>query len=279
MKTKTYMLLLLGIFSLAIAGCNKDDDSDNTSAPVVKSPVEGKILIEEGTIDLANITVKLYADEALFTGYNKLYVLLYRKGTNELVKNARVRFRPVMDMGTMTHSCPVEDPGAATTSGVFEGAAVFIMESAGMGQWTMNVEVDNLENGQSGEAAFDISVISKEEARLFSFVSEQDGSSIFVSLLQPASAEVGMNDMEITIHYRENMHSFPPLETVQVTVEPEMPTMGHGSPDNVNPVHTANGHYSGKVNLTMGGYWRINLEFRDQEGNLLKDNTYFEITL
>ena len=41
-----------------------------------------------------------------------------------------------------------------------------------------------------------------------------------------------------------------------ITVTPDMPSMGHGSTHNVDPVHVANGRYEGRVNFTMPGLWR-----------------------
>jgi hypothetical protein len=62
--------------------------------------------------------------------------------------------------------------------------------------------------------------------------------------------------------------------TVEIT--PEMPSMGHGSPNNVNPVHTGNGHYKGTVNFTMTGDWRIHLKLT-RNGRLISDKAYFDI--
>ena len=35
----------------------------------------------------------------------------------------------------------------------------------------------------------------------------------------------------------------------------------------------------GKINLTMPGYWKINLEFKDENGNVLKAGQSFDINL
>lgn len=54
-----------------------------------------------------------------------------------------------------------------------------------------------------------------------------------------------------------------------------MPSMGHGSPNNVNPVHIEKGHYRGKVNFTMTGEWQIKLKVF-KNGVLLRDDLMFE---
>jgi len=59
-------------------------------------------------------------------------------------------------------------------------------------------------------------------------------------------------------------------------MEPEMPAMGHGSPNNVNPVAIGNGHYKGKVNFTMTGLWQVNLDFM-MGADLADDTQFFEI--
>ena len=47
------------------------------------------------------------------------------------------------------------------------------------------------------------------------------------------------------------MMSWPADSSLSVTITPEMPSMGHGSPNNINPVHVGKGHYKGKVNLIL----------------------------
>jgi hypothetical protein len=65
---------------------------------------------------------------------------------------------------------------------------------------------------------------------------------------------------------------------MSIAITPEMPSMGHGSPNNVDPVYTADGRYEGKVNFTMTGYWKVNMVIRDAEDVIIKDNAFFDIT-
>ena len=74
------------------------------------------------------------------------------------------------------------------------------------------------------------------------------------------------NDLEILVNVKQDMLTFPPDAGLTIEVTPEMPSMGHGSPNNVNPVSSSNGHYKGKVNFTMMGLWRLHLK-------LLRNNT------
>ena len=45
----------------------------------------------------------------------------------------------------------------------------------------------------------------------------------------PIQEEVGLNDIEITIHVKETMMAFPPVEDLIIEMVPTMPSMGHGS--------------------------------------------------
>ena len=73
------------------------------------------------------------------------------------------------------------------------------------------------------------------------------------------------------------MINFPADDDVAITIYPEMPSMGHSSPNNVDPVSTGNGHYKGTVNFTMTGWWRINLTLSKND-ELMSDELYFDVT-
>lgn len=86
-----------------------------------------------------------------------------------------------------------------------------------------------------------------------------------------------MNDFEVMVYQRQSMMNFPPATDLELAIEPEMPAMGHGSPNNVNPVHLENGHYAGRVNFTMSGLWRVHVELRNATGDLVSDEISFDI--
>ncbi|MDZ7847879.1 MAG: FixH family protein [Owenweeksia sp.] len=187
---------------------------------------------------------------------------MFQAGTDSKVEDAEVMFMPIMDMGAMMHTTPVENPDWDADMDAYMGAATFIMPSTA-GDWLFNLIAN-----QPGEVAdtisFPISVEAKTEARLYSFVSADDSStSYFVALKEPMQPKVGLNDFEVMIYRRESMMSFPDATDFQVEIEPTMPSMGHGSPDNINPVHVANGLYAGKVNFTMSGHWKVAVTLRN----------------
>lgn len=262
-------ILFLFALTLFFAACEKDEENIHEETSLQS--------IAKANTEAGYFNVELLAAEVLFQGYNKLYFDIRKNSDNSHVAQASVTLLPLMHMTTMTHAAPVENPGTTPNDdGYFEGAVVFIMPSNPDEGWTLEVAIDA--GGQKDTVDLTIpEVNSLEEAREFSVVSEADGKTYFISLTEPSMPEVGTNDIEFTIHYRENMMSFPAAGDLAVTIEPEMPSMDHGSPNNVNPVHTGNGHYKGKVNFTMTGWWRVNIGL-SKDGQAIGEDLSFDIT-
>lgn len=279
-KVLNWALVLPLTASLILSGCKKDEEEIVVpTPPVIENPIEGKTLVGSGTSDDANVDIKVYADEALFVGYNKLYTVLYEKGTMNQIKSAHVMYHPMMNMNSgMSHACPIENPISTTPEdGLFEGAAIFIMPSGDMGSWKLGVHVHNHMNQQEEMTDLDIDVMTPADARVFSFVSPVDSKKIFITMIEPNDPEVGMNDFVVAAHFKESMTSFPAIEDLRIEFEPTMPTMGHGSPNNENPVHMMNGHYEGVVNFTMSGYWLLDMTIRDNMDAVLDDTHSFDV--
>ncbi len=266
---KTTYLLLLSIFMLGFVACNKDDEEQEKETNLIS--------IASADSQDANYSVALMAEQSLFQGYNKLYFDITRKSDGTSVSAASVSILPLMHMMAMTHAAPFENPEAVVgESGYFEGAVVFVMPSNVDEGWELRVAIN--QGGVKDTAYIAIpEVLSLDEAREFSVLSEGDGKIYFISLLEPSDPEVGFNDIEFTVHYRENMMSFPAADNLSIGIEPEMPSMGHGSPNNVDPVSIGNGHYRGKVNFTMTGWWRVNLTIT-RDGQSMADDLSFNIT-
>jgi len=269
MKRQLIVYGILYVLSMSFFACEKEGDPDNG---------QNMVMIATAMTENSTYSITLYARDTLFEGYNKLFLSVKEAGTMEDVTEATLSLHPLMDMIDMKHAAPVENPQEiANDEGYFEGAVVFIMPSTGMMGWTLGVEVNAAGNEDSGSLIIPV-VTSPEEPRKFNVISPLDDTKYFVSLVDPADPGIGMNDCEITVHYKENMMSFPPAEDLTIEIEPEMPSMDHGSPNNVNPVHTGSGHYSGKINFTMTGWWRIHFVIR-KGGDVITDESYLDITL
>lgn len=267
-------LLVVGVAltSALFSGCNQDDDL--TPDPI---NTDGLTLIASGYTDAGSMLVKVWSTDSLYARYSPLFVEVRDSATDAVIEDAHIALMPLMDMGNMEHAAPYENPSSTTAQeGLFPCAVVFQMPGD-MG-WTLNVHVHEHINGGEGEITFPLVVKNPTPTRTHVVTPLNGGNKLVISYVQPLDPQVGINDFEITLHEKESMMDWPGIENYTVEIEPEMPSMGHGSPNNVNPTHTANGHYKGKVNFTMTGLWHINLKIMD--GATVVDSTaYFEVTL
>ncbi len=234
-------LLAVVVLLLAIS-CESSSTEDKSNS------LDGKTKIASQTIGTTDVSV--YQDASPVIGFNTYYVAI--KSAGEAVKNADVSISPLMDMGSMMHKAPLENPTSTSSAdGIYKVNTSYIMS----GMWELSIRVKNLNNNDEDEIKImqDVAASSMVKKVLGS-----DSMNYYITLIYDEMT-VGMNNIEFLINKRESMMSFPAVEGLSISMEPSMPSMGHGSPNNVQPVHTENGHYSGKVNFTMSGVWLIDL--------------------
>jgi YtkA-like len=272
---KSFLAMLLPALVCIIAilsSCTKEKTIEDTD------PTLGLTKQAEGYAAGAAVKVVLYTKEtSVYAGYNKFYIALYDSVSGSRVEDAHVKLTPMMDMGMMQHSAPYENPvSEEAVNHLYPCSVVFIMSSMG-GSWTVKVNVHNHISGKEGFITLPFTVAEPAKARIKSFTAAHDAGKYFVALIEPSAPKVGINDMEIAIYKKVSMMSFPADSSLSVVLTPEMPTMGHGSPNNVNPVHIGKGHYKGKVNYTMTGLWKLNMDY--MAGTAVADTTtqYFEV--
>lgn len=265
------LLLACTCTTVIFTSCKKDDVTET-------NPTEGLTKQAEGYAAGAAAKVVVYTKEStIYSGYQRFYIALYDSTTGKFIDDAHVKLTPTMDMGTMMHNAPYENPQSEeAVNHLFPCSVAFIMSSMG-GSWTVKVNVHNHNAGKEGTITFPFTVAEPAKARIKSFTAAHDGQKYFVSLIEPSSPKVGINDMEIAIYKKVSMMSWPADSSLSVVLTPEMPTMNHGSPNNVNPVHIGNGHYKGKINFTMTGLWKLNMDY--MAGTAVADTTtqFFEI--
>lgn len=266
MKTKThlkstlFLALILGL--LTFSACQPDEPEVN--------PFENFELISE--TQRGDLTLGVYSEKALFAGYNTIYFEVTKGET--FLENANLNFTPIMDMGAMKHSCPVVQP-ILNPDGIFEAKVLFQMPSM-EGTWVLNLDINDAESNTSESFIVPISVIQPELSRVIVTSSDLDNTRLIIGYVEPKTPSVGANDFTIAIYTMENMMSFVPINNLTVEIEPEMPSMGHGSSGNINPVFTKNGMYEGTVSFNMTGDWRIHLTL-NQDNELVKDGIYFDL--
>lgn len=250
MKTSLSLHLLCALTLLN--ACKKDD------TPVTPPATEPALTLQ-GTAYSAETRVSVYAADSLRQGYNSLYLQFTDSVSGSILQTMNATITPMMYMTSHTHSCPVEQPSSVTAaSNYFPCAAVFMMASNSMEPWTIKVSFNDTIRHKTGNVEIPITVAGTN--LVTSFIGPfPDSIKYFVTMRRIEGAKVGMNDCEFLVHKRQSMMSFPAVTDLNLEMTPDMPSMGHGSPGNVNPTHTCSGHYCGKVNFTMTGEWRITL--------------------
>lgn len=266
---KSYIYIIAILLSTFYA-CSKSNDGE---------PLVNFEKITEIESDDKSLLVELLSDQKLKTGYNTLYFRITDQKGQKEVKNASIKITPMMEMhmenGTMKHSSPTENPiTSSTEKGLFKAAAIFSMASDEHGSWTLEVEIKVSDNSTVQKVIIPITVSSTKENKIRT-VQFADGSRYMITYVQTSAPKIGINEFEVVIHQRKNMFEFPAADDFIIEMEPQMPSMGHGSPNNVNPILTSNGHYKGKVNFTMSGDWRIHLSIIKAEETV---ETEFDLT-
>ncbi len=271
-----FMAATAVVLSAIILSSCKKENNPNKQYPI---PTNLKMMAS-GYAAGAATRVEVYAADSFFTGYNALFIALYDSATNERQVDADIELLPMMTMmGGMEHSSPFENAtNSKPTDGLFECAVVYSMPSSTGNTWKLNVVVKNNKTGLQGTASLDVDVAQPALSRLKSITTLNDGTKLFVSVVKPFVPVVGVNDFEIAIHKKVSMTSFPAADNYTVTVDPQMLSMGHGSPLNENPVIDKNGHYKGKLNFTMSGDWRIFLTLSNN-GTVADSTLYFDVII
>ena len=273
MKQSIYSFINIILFTILFVSCQNDDD--------VKPDTNNYLKMAEALSDGSSFNVELYSKDSLFVGFNKVYIKVTDKNSGQPVDQATLVLHPLMDMVTFSHACPVENPASTpNTEGYYEGVILFSMP--GINSWSVSADVTV--NGKTETVKFElpkvIASIPVQKIVMIDSVMTNGTLKLVkypISIVKPDEWKVGMNTFEVTIHQMQDMMTFPITNDFIVEITPEMPSMGHGSPNNINPVYTSLGHYVGKVNFTMTGPWRVNMLIKKSSWTKAK-KAYFDIT-
>lgn len=273
-------LLIASSLVLSVFSCKKKETvPEEISTDTDNSQTKPLIKIGETYIYGANAKAVIYSDKTLESGYNELYTALFDSTDGSALTSGHFDITPMMDMGSMKHSAPVEnDESGQAADGYFKSAVVFSMPGTAS-QWFLNFTFHNHKNNLEGEGSIGTAVIAASPSRFKTTILSLDSNTtVFMSLITRKKPQVGINDFELVLHKKKNAMEYEPIENYRVEITPEMPSMGHGSPNNVNPVHTGHGHYLGKVNFTMTGLWHIKLKLFKNDV-LISSDQFFELSL
>lgn len=204
------------------------------------------------------VTVVAYSDKPIEVGFNNIWFEVHEDG--EPFDRPHIHFNTMMHMENHSHASPYGEPGHHRDEehNLYHGWAIFTMPSGEMGTWDLELTIHD--HDHSGfEASGTIGVDVEPSDRVRTFMTE-DESRYVLTLIEPADPSVGMNDLKVALHKRESMMNFPPVLNGSMQFEPWMPSMDHGSSNNVSPVHDENGFYNGQVNFNMTGDWELRFD-------------------
>ncbi|MCX6140928.1 MAG: FixH family protein [Candidatus Kapabacteria bacterium] len=253
----TLKLSALAVLAVLVLSCT------TTTEPVKPITID-KTLVS--TVTASNYAVELYADGAITVGYTPLYVRIRHNGLT--LTDVHVLITPNMDMGSIHHTCPVEqdEEVAPDKDGLYHSAAIFTMASD-VG-WKVGITIHDHDIDTTFTVHIPIAVGNSGNT-----VTLKDASSTkYILTLKNAAWTVGMNDIMFNLYRTADGFDYTPVDDAEVSFAPTMPSMGHGSKGNVTPVATVGGWYVGRVNYTMTGDWQIALAVKTLDGQILTNN-------
>ena len=266
------VLKYIGLFALVLlVSCSNDSDD---IIPEENNETENLQLVK--TISNDTHSISLYNESGiLLTGYNKLYFQI-KNNNDEYVKNATTSWLPMMNMHNMSHSCPFSN--ITKTIGketLYEGYIVFQMASNAMEYWELTINYAINGNEFSATEIIDVSEASKKRVNVFM---GSDDVRYIIAMIEPTTPQVAINNMVAGVFKSESMMSYPIVDNYKVLIDPRMPGMGnHGSPNNEDLEQShIDKLYHGKLSLTMTGYWKVNLQLLNTNGEVLKGEAVTE---
>lgn len=268
---KNFIAFIICVTVIFFVGC------DNSDPEPAKSVTDSMLKVSEGYAVGAAVKIEMYVKSPFKVGYNNVYFKLTDSTSGGVIDDSHIHLYPEMDMGTMKHGAPVVEVDHKAVDGLFSGAVVFSMPSGDMGKWNLIIEVHNHKNDKESSTSFEVNV-SNAGSNLFKTITTLDDSTkLYLAIAEPQNPKVGINELTMSLHYQKDAFSFPKANGYTLQFEPTMPSMGHGSPNNVQPIDGLKGLHSGRVNFSMTGDWRMDVKVLKGTDEVAK--TYFELNV
>lgn len=281
---KTIKLLFISLlFSMVFTSCSEDADDPISND---EDPLENYNML--ANISENGYDVEVYSEQSQFTvGYNELFLRIKDEATDSYISDAEISWMPIMHMTEMMHSCPKSSLTATDEASVYSGYTVFQMAGNTDEYWNLGLEYTINGETYSADTRIEVNMPLDEKARVSGFVGSDE--SRYIVAMMPIEPEVAVNDFSAMVFKMESMMLFPIVENYTIIMDPRMPGMGnHTSPNNEDLMYDATSKlYTGKLSLTMTGYWKINLKLMNTNEEVLKgenitdevesSSLYFEI--
>lgn len=266
MKLKLFIsLLFLGI----LFSCTKEE--------IPADPMKDFYLLE--TINLDSYRMELYATNHQWTlGYNQVYFRI-KDAEGKTINNPDISWTPVMHMVSKTHSCPVSSVSSSEFEGIGSGFVIFQMPSNDSEYWdiSFNITINGSSMSVTKEVEVNLPLDNRKRVSVFMDANEQ---KYVLALVEPSEPKIAVNDIRMKLFKMETMMSFSVVPYGTILLDPRMPSMdNHSSPNNVDlSYNPGTNSYEGKLSLTMSGYWKLNLQYLDSNGQLVKGNEVTDTT-
>ena len=296
--------LFLAILAIALTACNSNDDgvlagieipgititddidccSAEEALQVYRFLQTVKIVPELTTEIDGKYNVFGYTRTGSFhNGFNEIFFVATKKSTGNYIKNFELtNLTPLMHMVKMDmyHSTPVGPAAASFNDGylaVKRSWVSFLMNTSEAGSWTLSYDAQVL-GSKGGIEKKDIVVNALPEGQVWLKSFKIGSDTYYLSLVNPIDFKTGTNEIQAYVSKKSekatNSYRIA-TETFTVEIDPRMPDMGnHTSPDNTPLTKQSDGSYTGTINLTMTGLWRIHLTVRNAEGTVVAGGDY-----
>ncbi|MDP4210505.1 MAG: FixH family protein [Bacteroidota bacterium] len=263
-----YFTLFIIVTATLITSCSKDE------VKVVTAQDEVSALQPVDTITKGNYSFYIFKKDTgdFVVGYNEVYIQVKNNATGKYVEDANLSWKPLMHMTSMSHACPYSAISkVANTNTLYKGYFIFIMASNSSEYWEIAYNYVN-GNDTIAKVSNQVTVAASTGKVRYKSFKGADNISYFLALVEPSKPQVGTNDVKAYLYKKVDMLTFSPVENYTIQIDPRMPDMdNHTSPNNVNLTYDSfTQSYQGKVNLTMTGYWKINLIVQDASNTVLK---------
>lgn len=258
------LILFFALGFICFNACSEDDNEK--IPPVIKEDMKLVTSFKEN-----NHTIELYSSKEKFeVGYNPIEIMVKDSDGAYFEEVEITQFTPVMHMMNKQHSCPRSESFIPFT-GIAKGFAVFLMPSSSEEPWKLsfNYRVNNTEYHAQNK---DIQVVNPIHPSLAKGIGT-DNDKYFIAYMEPKHPTIGANKITAKIFTTEDMYTFKEVKNFSLKLDPRMPGMGnHSSPNNENLLYKGT-VYEGTVNFSMTGYWKLNLELLNTQGESVLGNS------
>jgi len=279
MKFKTYnikhIFFLITASVLLLTSCGKEDVKVTNSANEVTG------LYKVDSLKKGDYTFYVYKKDTGYfkVGYNEIYIQLKNNTTGKYIEDANLSWKALMHMTDMSHACPYSAISkVSNTKTLYKGYFIFIMGSDDMDYW--EITYNYVKGADTLAKVTNRPYVVNPTGRLrYKRFLGSDAAYYYVVLVNPteSNVQVGTNDITAYLYKQLDLYTFNPIKNYTVEIDPRMPdpSMGnHTSPYNVNLKYNSSADiYKGKLNLTMTGYWKINLIVKDSVNTVIKGDS------